>query len=286
MLPNHLPFVFTRSFRRKMRRTSHQCIITDSTIGEAKQEVEAEQEEKKEEKQEKKKKRGSKTVTSSSHRPVGGLAPCWMCEEDREVHTQTQNALQFDVESVEVDMTQNQVTVKGTVNPRTLCSRISKTTMRRAAVLSPLPPAEGDSKPEAVPFQICYYNLNMVSPNGASGRHRLERRQGHLTGTMNGEKPVEYIRRRTGKVASIVPQPPKEEQRKKKQKRNPRRRPQKGRKRKSRRRRKRRKRNHPNHRFLQAATRTETVRKRREATRSRRQRAGERPLPPESAKQT
>lgn len=33
-----------------------------------------------------------------------------------------------------------------------------------------------------------------------------------VTGTMNGEKLVEYIRRRTGKVASIVPQPPKEEQ--------------------------------------------------------------------------
>ncbi|CAL9092544.1 unnamed protein product [Musa textilis] len=33
-----------------------------------------------------------------------------------------------------------------------------------------------------------------------------------VTGTMNGEKLVGYIRRRTGKVASIVPQPPKEEQ--------------------------------------------------------------------------
>ncbi|RWV97011.1 hypothetical protein GW17_00040232, partial [Ensete ventricosum] len=32
-----------------------------------------------------------------------------------------------------------------------------------------------------------------------------------VTGTMDGEKLVEYIRRRTGKLASIIPQPPKEE---------------------------------------------------------------------------
>lgn len=33
-----------------------------------------------------------------------------------------------------------------------------------------------------------------------------------VTGTMNGEKLVEYIYRRTGKLAKIVPQPPKEEE--------------------------------------------------------------------------
>lgn len=53
-----------------------------------------------------------------------------------------------------MDMKQNQVTVKGVVDPQVLCSRIQERTTRKAIVLSPLPPAEGDSKPEAVPSQV------------------------------------------------------------------------------------------------------------------------------------
>ncbi|EHA8591329.1 putative Heavy metal-associated isoprenylated plant protein 9 [Cocos nucifera] len=42
----------------------------------------------------------------------------------------------------------------------------------------------------------------------------LRTRKVTVTGTMNGEKLAEYIYRRTGKLAKIVPQPPKEEEKK------------------------------------------------------------------------
>lgn len=53
-------------------------------------------------------------------------------------------------------MVQNQVTVKGVVDPQVVCSRIQKRTLRRAKVLAPLPPAEGDYKPDAVPPQVSH----------------------------------------------------------------------------------------------------------------------------------
>jgi hypothetical protein len=52
------------------------------------------------------------------------------------------------VEGVEVDMVQNQVTVKGIVDPQGICDRLRKRTMRNAVVISPPPPpppAEGDA---------------------------------------------------------------------------------------------------------------------------------------------
>ncbi|CAL9175959.1 unnamed protein product [Musa hybrid cultivar] len=117
-----------------------------------------------------------------------------------------------------------------------MCSMIQKRTMRKAGVLCPLPPAEGDYKPEAVPSQMhcgaCAEQLKTkrLKMRAISAGTDLSSGKVTVTGTMNGEKLVEYIRRRTGKAASIVPQPPKEEQ-----KRTPRRRPLKGRKRRTRR---------------------------------------------------
>lgn len=49
---------------------------------------------------------------------------------------------------MEVDMAQNQVTVKGIVDPQGICDRLRKRTMRNAVVISPPPPpppAEGDA---------------------------------------------------------------------------------------------------------------------------------------------
>ncbi|CAD5170414.1 unnamed protein product [Musa acuminata subsp. malaccensis] len=109
---------------------------------------------------------------------------------------------------------------------------IQKRTMRKAGVLCPLPPAEGDYKPEAVPSQasgMTTVELLVKMHCGACAEQAedettqdasyllaagtdLSAGKVTVTGTMNGEKLVEYIRRRTGKAASIVPQPPKEEQ--------------------------------------------------------------------------
>ncbi|XP_042440515.1 heavy metal-associated isoprenylated plant protein 9-like [Zingiber officinale] len=58
------------------------------------------------------------------------------------------------VESVEVDMVKNQVTVKGVVDSQSLCSRIHKRTRRKVQVVSqPTAETEGDSMPEVVPPQ-------------------------------------------------------------------------------------------------------------------------------------
>ncbi|KAG4109194.1 hypothetical protein ERO13_1Z049539v2 [Gossypium hirsutum] len=58
------------------------------------------------------------------------------------------------VEGVEIDMAQNQVTIKGIIEPQTICAKIMKKTKRRAKVLSPLPPAEGEPIPEVVTSQV------------------------------------------------------------------------------------------------------------------------------------
>ncbi|XP_008808289.1 heavy metal-associated isoprenylated plant protein 9-like isoform X2 [Phoenix dactylifera] len=137
------------------------------------------------------------------------------------------------VERVEVDMVQNQVTVKGMVDPQALCSRVQKKTSRRAEVISPPPPAEGESKPEVVASQASgittvELHVNMHCEACAQQLRRkilkmrgvqtaeteLRTRKVTVTGTMNAEKLVEYIHRRTGKLAKIVPQPPREEEKK------------------------------------------------------------------------
>lgn len=63
------------------------------------------------------------------------------------------------VEGVVIDMAQNQVTIKGVVEPQAVCTTIEKKTKRRAKVLSPLPAAEGEPIPEVVASQVSYYSI-------------------------------------------------------------------------------------------------------------------------------
>ncbi|CAL9051939.1 unnamed protein product [Musa banksii] len=202
-------------------------------MGEAKQEAEAKQEEKKVEKQEEEKKEEKAEEKKEEAKPsppppivLSVALHCVGCAKKIEKSILKCRG----VESVEVDMKQNQVTVKGVVDPQVLCSRIQERTTRKAIVLSPLPPAEGDSKPEAVPSQVSGMATVelLVNMHCEACAEQLKRRilkmrgvqtadtdlstgKVTVTGTMDGEKLVEYIRRRTGKLASIIPQPPKEE---------------------------------------------------------------------------
>jgi len=58
------------------------------------------------------------------------------------------------VEGVVIDMAKNEVTIKGIVEPQAICNTITKKTKRRANVISPLPPAEGEPVPEVVNSQV------------------------------------------------------------------------------------------------------------------------------------
>ncbi|KAG6476616.1 heavy metal-associated isoprenylated plant protein 9-like [Zingiber officinale] len=147
------------------------------------------------------------------------------------------------VESVEVDMVKNQVTVKGVVDSQSLCSRIHKRTRRKVQVVSqPTAETEGDSMPEVVPPQessmatiellvymhceICaellkrkilkMKGVQTAETDTSAGRVTV-------TGTMTVEKLVEYIHRRTGKLATAVPPPPqpRSEEEKKEQDKTP-----------------------------------------------------------------
>ncbi|WOL05747.1 heavy metal-associated isoprenylated plant protein 3 [Canna indica] len=212
---------------------------------EAKQEVEAKQEEKKEEKKEEKseEKKEEKAEEKKEEVKPGPPPPivlavdlhCVGCAKKIEKSILKCRG----VESVEVDMMQNQVTVKGIVDPQVLCSRIQKRTMRNVKVLSPLPPAEGDPKPEDVPPPVSGITTVelLVNMHCEACAEQLKRKilkmrgvqtaetdmsagKVTVTGTMNGEKIVEYIHRRTGKIASIIPPPPppKEEEKKEEEK--------------------------------------------------------------------
>ncbi|XP_064960974.1 heavy metal-associated isoprenylated plant protein 9 isoform X2 [Musa acuminata AAA Group] len=201
-------------------------------MGEAKQEAEAKQEEKKVEKQEEEKKEEKAEEKKEEAKPsppppivLSVALHCVGCAKKIKKSILKCRG----VESVEVDMKQNQVTVKGVLDPQVLCSRIQERTTRKAIVLSPLPPAEGDSKPEAVPSQVSGMATVelLVNMHCEACAEQLKRRilkmrvqtadtdlstgKVTVTGTMDGEKLVEYISRRTGKLASIIPQPPKEE---------------------------------------------------------------------------
>ncbi|KAF5743424.1 hypothetical protein HS088_TW08G00005 [Tripterygium wilfordii] len=130
------------------------------------------------------------------------------------------------VEGVVVDMAQNQVTIKGIVEPQAICAKIMKKIKRRAKVLSPLPAAEGEPLPQLVASQVCEpttveLDVNMhceacsqqlktkilkmrgvqtVATELSSGRVTV-------TGTMDANKLVDYVYRRTKKQAKILPQP-------------------------------------------------------------------------------
>ena len=60
------------------------------------------------------------------------------------------------VEEVAIDMAQNQVTIKGVVEPQALCNIITKKTKRQAKVLSPLPANEGEPIPQVVTSQVIF----------------------------------------------------------------------------------------------------------------------------------
>ncbi|KAJ4835641.1 hypothetical protein Tsubulata_015317 [Turnera subulata] len=130
------------------------------------------------------------------------------------------------VEGVTIDMAQNQVTIKGIVEPQAVCNKIMKKTKRRAKVVSPLPEAEGAPMPEVVTSQVSGattveldVNMHCEACAGQLKKKILKMRgvqtavtdlsasKVTVTGTMDAEKLVEYVYRRTKKQARIVPQP-------------------------------------------------------------------------------
>ncbi|CAL5344219.1 unnamed protein product [Camellia sinensis] len=148
------------------------------------------------------------------------------------------------VEGVEIDMSKNQVTIKGVVEPQAVCTEIMKKTKRRTQVLSPLPAAEGEPIPEVVNSQVIglttvELNVNMhceacaeqlktkiLKMRGMPGIPRglklqwclfafagvktvtteLSSGKVTVTGTMDPNRLVDYVYRRTKKQAKIVPQ--------------------------------------------------------------------------------
>ncbi|KAL8153570.1 hypothetical protein V2J09_011330 [Rumex salicifolius] len=130
------------------------------------------------------------------------------------------------VEGVVIDMAKNQVTIKGVVNPQAICNLITKKTRRMAKVLSPLPPTEGEPMPQIVASQVSglvtvELNVNMHCEACAEQlKKKILKMRGvqsaetefcsgkvTVTGTMDADKLVDYVYRRTKKQARIVPQP-------------------------------------------------------------------------------
>ncbi|KAF3432723.1 hypothetical protein FNV43_RR23825 [Rhamnella rubrinervis] len=137
------------------------------------------------------------------------------------------------VEDVVTDMAKNEVTIKGIVEPHAICNKIMKKTKRRAKVLSPLPAAEGEPIPEVVTSQVSpsvtvELNVNMHCEACAEQlKRKILKMRGvqtavtelgygkvTVTGTMDANKLVEYVYRRTKKQARIVPQPEPEPEKK------------------------------------------------------------------------
>lgn len=130
------------------------------------------------------------------------------------------------VEGVAIDMTKNEVTIKGVVEPQAVCNRVMKKTKRRAKVLSPLPQAEGEPLPQVVSSQVSglttiQLNVNMhceacaeqlkkkiLKMKGVTtAETELSSGKVTVTGTMDADRLVDYVYRRTKKQAKIVPQP-------------------------------------------------------------------------------
>lgn len=141
------------------------------------------------------------------------------------------------VEGVMTDMGQNQVTVKGVVEPEAVRGTVEKKTRRKVEILSPLPEAEGQPIPQVVASQVSdtttvELNVNMHCEACAAQLKRiilkmkgvatveteLSSSKVTVTGTMEADKLVDYVYRRTRKQAKVVPQPepepenPKEEE--------------------------------------------------------------------------
>lgn len=130
------------------------------------------------------------------------------------------------VEGVVIDMAQNQVTIKGVVEPQAVCTTIEKKTKRKAQVLSPLPAAEGEPIPQVVASQVrglttVELNVNMHCEACADQlKRKILKMKGvrtaetelssgivRVTGSMDASRLVEYVYRRTKKQARVVPQP-------------------------------------------------------------------------------
>ncbi|KAL1218200.1 Heavy metal-associated isoprenylated plant protein 9 [Cardamine amara subsp. amara] len=131
------------------------------------------------------------------------------------------------VEEVVMDMNENQVTIKGVLDPQAVCNKIKKKTKRMAKVLSPIPATEGEPLPSIITSQISgglttvELNVNMHCQACADQlKKKILKMRGvqttvteHttgkviVTGTMDAEKLVDYVYRRTKKQARIVPQP-------------------------------------------------------------------------------
>ncbi|KAH6813602.1 Heavy metal transport/detoxification superfamily protein [Perilla frutescens var. frutescens] len=129
------------------------------------------------------------------------------------------------VEGVAIDMTKNEVTIKGVVEPQAVCNRIMKKTKRNAKVLSPLPEAEGEPLPQVVASQVTglitiELNVNMhceacaeqlkkkiLKMKVRTAETELSSGKVTVTGTMDADRLVDYVYRRTKKQAKIVPQP-------------------------------------------------------------------------------
>ncbi|PIA34944.1 hypothetical protein AQUCO_03700299v1 [Aquilegia coerulea] len=130
------------------------------------------------------------------------------------------------VEAVAIDMAQNQITVKGVVDPQALCMLIQRKTKRRASVLSTSPAAEGEPTPQLVTSQVSglttiELNVNMHCEACAQQlKRKILKMRGvqsaeadsvtskvTVTGTMDAQHLVDYVYRRTKKQARVVPQP-------------------------------------------------------------------------------
>nr|XP_023892079.1 heavy metal-associated isoprenylated plant protein 9 isoform X2 [Quercus suber]POF21599.1 heavy metal-associated isoprenylated plant protein 9 [Quercus suber] len=118
------------------------------------------------------------------------------------------------VEGVEIDMAKNEVTIKGIVEPQAVCTKIMKKTKRRAKVLSPLPASAGELKTvelnvnmhcEACAEELKKKILKMRGVQTAVTEFSTGKVV--VTGTMDENKLVDYVYRRTKKQARIVPQP-------------------------------------------------------------------------------
>ncbi|KAK7856330.1 heavy metal-associated isoprenylated plant protein 9 [Quercus suber] len=136
------------------------------------------------------------------------------------------------VEGVEIDMAKNEVTIKGIVEPQAVCTKIMKKTKRSAKVLSPLPASVGEPIPKAGELKTVELNVNMHCEACAEElKKKILKMRGVqtavtefstgkvvVTGTMDENKLVDYVYRRTKKQARIVPQPVPEPEEKKKTK--------------------------------------------------------------------
>ncbi|KAG2240231.1 hypothetical protein Bca4012_014768 [Brassica carinata] len=130
------------------------------------------------------------------------------------------------VEEVVMDMNENQVTIKGVLDPQAVCNKIKKKTKRMAKVLSPLPAAEGEPLPPVITSQVSGLTTVELSVNmhcqacADQLKKKILKMRGvqttvteHttgkviVTGTMDEEKLVDYVYRQTKKQARIVPQP-------------------------------------------------------------------------------